>query len=126
MRRPFPSGLAAAAAVAALTVVTAFVSVPLVVRAALGLVTVFVLPGFAVERMLRVRADGELDAEPFVWIGLSLAISVVVAVALAASPIGISRESFGVVLGGGTALIALAAGVRAITRDASHEVVRDG
>src|SRR4051812_37694313 len=126
MRRPFPAGPAAAAAIAALTVVTAFFAVPVVVRTVLGLVTVFVLPGFAVERALHARADFEPDAAPFVWLGLSLAISVVTAVALAASPIGISRESFAVALGGFTAPLALCAGLRSMMHDTPYEVMPDG
>jgi uncharacterized membrane protein len=126
MRRPFPALPAAAATIAALTVVTAFFAVPLVVRTALGLVTVFVLPGFAVERALHARPGFEPDAAPFVWLGVSLAISVVTAVALAASPIGISRESFAVALGGLTAPLALYAGLRSMMHDTPHEVVSDG
>jgi len=130
MRRPFPPGPAAAAAIAAMTVVTAFFSVPIAVRTALGLLTVFVLPGFAVERALHAGPDpdpaADPDAQPFVWLGFSLAISVVTAVALAASPIGISRESFAVALGGFTALVALYAGLRSMLHDVPHEVVPDG
>jgi len=130
MRRPFPAGPAAAAAIAVVTVVIAFFSVPIVVRAALGLLTVFVLPGFAVERALHARPDpdpdADPDAQPFVWLGFSLAISVVTAVALAASPIGLSRESFAVALGGFTVLVALYAGLRSMLHDVPHEVVPDG
>jgi uncharacterized membrane protein len=126
MKRPFPTRLGVAAAIAALTVVSAFVTVPVVVRAVLGLVTVFVLPGFAVERALNADRDAASDEQPFVWLGVSLAVGVVAAVALAASPVGLSRRSFAVVVGGFATLLSLYAGLRAVTRDSPHEVVSDG
>lgn len=122
MRRAFPSWATAAAAVAALTVVGAFVAVPLIVRAPLGLLTVFVLPGFAVERALHPGTAIDPTEHPFFWLGISLAVSVVTALALAASPIGLSREWLAVVLGSGSGLMSMLAGVRAMTSVVSPEV----
>ena len=121
MRRSFPSATAAAVAIAALTVVGAFVAVPLVVRAALGLVTVFVLPGFAIERAIHPDRDFEPDEQPFVWFGVSLAVGIVAAVALAASPIGISRQSFAVAVGGFSGLLALYTGLRSMRHEVGHD-----
>jgi uncharacterized membrane protein len=77
-----------------------------VLRVALGVLTVFFLPGFAATyaafpaRQLS-RADRLLAS-----LGISLAAAVCTAVLLAALPIGLTRDSLSIALGGGTAIVA--------------------
>jgi uncharacterized membrane protein len=92
-----------------------------VLRVALGVLTVFFLPGFAATyaafpaRQLP-RADRLLAS-----LGISLAAAVCTAVLLAALPIGLTRDSLSIALGGGTAIVAAYALFRARSA-APHQV----
>ena len=112
-RRPH-SILAGACLIAALVLVTAYVDVPQPLRIVPGLLIVFILPGYAA--ICTVLPGGQLAFEERVVasVGISLAMSTCAAVLLAAVPIGLSRESFAVVLGGCTLLLSLCAVIRAL------------
>lgn len=87
---------------ASLVVLTTVVWIPQSVRIILGLLTVFFLPGFVV-----LSASGstlQLSLSEFVLaaLGISVVMATCVAVLLGATPIGLSRSSFAIVLGVGT------------------------
>jgi uncharacterized membrane protein len=108
MRRSLVLPLIATCVLAALTVATAYVGVPQFVRIVLGLLIVFLLPGFAV---VCAVPPNQLSADEFLFasLGISLALATCTAVLLAAVPIGLSRESFAVSLGSATFLVAACA-----------------
>jgi uncharacterized membrane protein len=96
----------------ALTVVTATVSVPQVVRIPLGVLIVFVLPGFAILRAVfpgRQLSPGELLLAS---VGTSLAMTTYLSVLLGTTPMGLSQESLAVTLGATTIAASVFAGVR--------------
>src|SRR5580698_6579208 len=97
---------------ASATVASATTALPNSVRIALGVLIVFVLPGF-------VGACGALPDRTLGWgerllasVGLSLAMATCSAVLLAALPLGLSRKSFAVGLGGVTIVLSVVAFVR--------------
>lgn len=101
------AALLATAFAATLTVAMADVPAPPAVRIALGVLIVFLLPGFAilcaVQSSSQVsRTDGLLAS-----LGISLAITAITSVVVAATPIGLSRGSIAAVLGGITALVSI-------------------
>jgi Protein of unknown function (DUF1616) len=85
--------------VACLTLVTAYIGTPQSVRLVLGVMIVFVLPGFAgvcaVLPPWRLTLGEHLVAS----LGISLALATAAAVLLGATPIGLSRQSFSLALG---------------------------
>ncbi len=104
--------LAGTCLVASLAVATANVAAPQAVRIALGVLIVFILPGFAVVSAVlpeRQLSGGECLLAS---VGVSLAIATCAAVILGATPIGLSRESFAVLLGSITVALSLYAGFR--------------
>jgi len=111
IRKPF-APLAITCIVAALAVATAYVGVPQFVRIVLGVLIVFILPGFAAVRAVFPQGRLALEEHIVAILGTSLAMAVCAAVLLAAAPIGLSRESFAVALGGFTVLLSLYAGLR--------------
>jgi uncharacterized membrane protein len=101
---------------ASATVASATTAMPNSARIALGVLIVFVLPGF-------VSTCGALPDRTLGWgerllasVGLSLAIATCTAVILAALPIGLSRKSFAVGLGSVTVALSIVALVRIATR----------
>ncbi len=74
-------------------------------RIVLGLLLVFILPGFATVCVLLPASDISLGERVLASVGASLAITTCVAVLLAAMPVGLSRNSATVALGLGTAAI---------------------
>lgn len=97
---------------AALTMVTAGVSVPQAVRIALGLLIVFVLPGFAI--LCAVFPGPQLSPSErlLASVGTSLATTTYFSVLLGTSPLGLSHESLAATLGGTTLAASVFAGVR--------------
>jgi len=98
--------------VASVTVATADVAVPQGVRIALGVLMVLVLPGFAL--VCAVLPERQLSSGECLVasVGMSLAMVTCVAVLLAATPIGLSRGSLAVVLGGSTIILSIYAWLR--------------
>ncbi len=111
IRKPL-APLAITCIVAALTVATAYVGVPQFVRIVFGVLIVFILPGFAAVRAVFPQGRLAFEEHIVAILGTSLAMAVCAAVLLAAAPIGLSRESFAVALGGITVLLSLYAGLR--------------
>jgi uncharacterized membrane protein len=107
MRRGLLLLLAGTCFVAALTMATASIAVPQGVRIALGVLMVFVLPGFAL--VCAVLPERQLSSGECLLasVGMSLAMVTCVAVLLAATSIGLSRGSLAVVLGGSTIILSI-------------------
>ncbi len=99
MRQPRLMMLLGACLVGVLTMTTAHVSLPPGLRLVLGILIVFLVPGFAL--VTAVLPDRQLSRSErlLASIGLSVVTTVCAAVALAAAPIGLSRQSIGVALG---------------------------
>jgi uncharacterized membrane protein len=97
---------------ASVTVATATVVVPQGVRIVLGVLMVLVLPGFAL--VCAVLPERQLSSGECLLasVGMSLAIVTCVAVLLGATPVGLTRESLAVALGGGTIILSIFAGFR--------------
>jgi uncharacterized membrane protein len=73
-----------------------------VLRVTFGILTVFFLPGFATTyAVLPARQLSRTD-RLLASLGISLAAAVCAAVLLAALPIGLTRDSLSIALGGGT------------------------
>jgi uncharacterized membrane protein len=98
--------------VALVTVATASIAVPHFVRIALGVLIVLILPGFAF--VCAVLPEGQLSRGErlLASVGISLAMTTCAAVLLAAMPIGLSRQSLAIVLGGSTIMLSTCAGYR--------------
>jgi uncharacterized membrane protein len=110
--------LSATGLAAALTVVAANIPFPPPVRIALGILIVFVLPGFAILCALfpgPKLSPGELLLAS---LGTSLAITAYVSVLLGTTPMGLSQESLAVTLGATTIAVSVLAGVRVHSADA--------
>ena len=91
----------------AVTVVAANVAAPQALRIGLGVAMVFVLPGFAAVCAVLPRRELSLGECLLASLGISLAISVCMSVLLAATPIGLTRNSLAAVLGGGTIIVSI-------------------
>jgi uncharacterized membrane protein len=92
------------------------------------LLIVFILPGFAVVCAALPKGQLAFEERLVASLGISLAIAICAALLLAAAPIGLSRESFAVVLGGSTVLVSLCAGIRLLlfpTTEARERVEGD-
>lgn len=97
----------------ALTIAGAGVPIPPAVRIALGILIVFVLPGFAILGALfpgPQLSDGE---RLLASLGTSLAMTIYVSVLLGTTPMGLSQGSLAVTLGVTTIAAAVLAGIRA-------------
>jgi uncharacterized membrane protein len=119
------SALAATFIVALLTAVTAPLPVPQAIRIALGILVVFVLPGFATVAALFPEGRLSRDECLIAILGISVAASVGAAVLLAATPAGLSRASFALLLGGATAVVSLYAWFRKVRDDRMLDADRD-
>lgn len=109
--------------VALLTLVTVGVPVPPAVRIVLGMLMVFLLPGFAV--VCAAQPSGQLSRGErlLASLGVSLAVTACSAVLLAATPIGLTRDSIAAVLGAITATASAYALVRArMPKGAADEI----
>lgn len=107
-------------------IATSNITVPQLVRIALGVATVFAIPGFvlisAVLPAKRLASSERLLAS----IGTSLSMSICAAVFLAATPIGLTRMSFGGVLGGCTIILSMIAFCQIVRRSGSATGQRIG
>lgn len=91
----------------AVTVLAANVAAPQPLRIGLGVAMVFVVPGFATACAVVPRREFSLGECLLASLGISLAISVCMSVLLAATPIGLTRNSLAAVLGGGTVIVSI-------------------
>ena len=99
-------------AVALLATIAEGIAAPQAVRIVLGIPLVLFLPGFAAVCAVLPGQELSWGERILASLGASIAITVCVAVLLAATPIGLSRGSAAAVLGIGTVALALYARVR--------------
>lgn len=106
MRRAVLASLVGTCLVGCTTVAVAMERFPRAALIVIGVLMVFVLPGFA---LVCVALGGrEWSAEYLLAsVGISLAVGVCVAVLLAATRVGLSQESYGVSLGGLTVVLSI-------------------
>jgi uncharacterized membrane protein len=103
---------------AALTMAAPFLPAGHVLRIGLGVLIVFLLPGFAVvSAVFPARPLSRID-RLVASLGISLVVTVGTAVLLAALPIGLTRDSLSIALGAGTAMVAACALLQAHSRTA--------
>jgi uncharacterized membrane protein len=86
--------------VASLVVISALVEVPQGVRIVLGVPVVFAIPGFVALSVAGPTLQLSWAESVLASLGISVAMATCVAVLLAAMPIGLSRSSFAIALGG--------------------------
>jgi len=91
----------------AVTVLAANVAAPQALRIGLGVAMVFGVPGFATVCAVVPRREFPLGECLLASLGISLAISVCMSVLLAATPIGLTRNSLAAVLGGSTIVVSI-------------------
>ena len=85
--------------VAVLAVATADMAVPQALRIALGMLTLFIVPGFALVCAVLPERRFSRGERLLASAGLSLALATCAAVLLGAMPMGLSRLSLAVALG---------------------------
>ena len=112
MRRRDLMLLAGTCLAASLTIVTAYVATLQAVRIALGVLIVFILPGFAVVCAVLPARQLPSGERLLASLGISLAVATCTAVLLGLTPIGLGQESFSVALGGSTIALSVVAGFR--------------
>jgi uncharacterized membrane protein len=96
----------------AFTIVTANVSVPQAARIALGVLIVFVLPGFAILCAVFPGQQLSTSERLLASVGTSLAMTTSASVLLGTTPMGLSQESLAVTLGATTIAGSVIAGIR--------------
>jgi uncharacterized membrane protein len=101
--------LAGSCLVALLTVATASIAVPQGVRVPLGVLIVFIVPGFALVCAVLPEQQLSRGERLLASAGMSLAMTIGAAVLLGATPIGLSRLSLAVALGGCTLISSISA-----------------
>ena len=99
--------------VAVLAVATAGIAVPPVLRTALGMLTLFIVPGFALVCAVLPERRFSRGERLLGSVGMSLALATCAAVLLGALPVGLSRLSLAVALGSCTIAFSLCAVYRA-------------
>jgi uncharacterized membrane protein len=107
------TALAGTCLLASLTMATADITIPQAIRVTLGVLIVFLLPGFAVVCAVFPARQLSRGERLLASLGISLAVTTCTAVTLGATPIGLSRVSFAVVLGGCTLMVSIYAWIRA-------------
>ena len=129
MRPTRLTALAGTCFVAFVAVATANIALPKAVQIMLGLLMVFLLPGFAVVSAVlppwRLSSSERLLAS----LGISLAVVTCAAMLLAATPIGLSRISLAITIGAGTIVMSIYAWFRtrlAYDMRRSRESASDG
>ena len=124
MRPTRLTALAGTCFVAFVAVATANIALPKAVQIMLGLLMVFLLPGFAVVSAVlppwRLSSSERLLAS----LGISVAVVTCTAVLLAATPIGLSRISLAVTIGVGTIVMSICAWFRTPLADDVRRVAR--
>lgn len=97
--------LVSACIVTALEMGSALVETPQLARIVLGVLVIFFLPGFGlISAVVNDRQLSQVEVL-LATLGSSLAISTCVAVLLGATPVGLSRRSFAISLGGITIVL---------------------
>ncbi len=94
---------------AALTTAAPFLPAGQVLRIGLGVLIVFWLPGFAVVSAVFPTRPLSRTDRLVASLGISLVATVGTAVLLAALPIGLTRDSLSIALGGGTVIVSACA-----------------
>lgn len=107
------TSLTGACVLASLVVLSALVEIPQGLRIISGLLMVFFLPGFVVLSAFGSTLQLSWPEFALASLGISVSMATCVAVLLAAMPIGLSRFSFAIVLGGGTMIGSIYALVKA-------------
>ena len=105
--------LAVSCAVGVLAISTADIDMFPIARVTLGLLIVFIVPGFALVSATLPKLQFSPGEYVLSSLGASLAVSATAAVALGAAPVGLSKLSFSVALGCCTLLFSITAVVRA-------------
>jgi uncharacterized membrane protein len=110
--------LAGTVLAAALTAAAPFVPAGQVLRIGLGVPIVFLLPGFAVVSAVFPARPLSRTDRLVASLGISLAATACTAVLLAALPVGLTRDSLSIALGGATAIVSACALLQARSRTA--------
>jgi uncharacterized membrane protein len=105
--------LAVSCAVGVLAISTADIAMFQIARVALGVLIVFVVPGFSLVSAALPKQQFSPGEFVLSTLGASLAVSATAAVALGAAPVGLTKLSFSVALGCFTVLFSTTAIVRA-------------
>jgi len=113
MKRNHLSLLAGSCVVGILTASMSDIRAFQIVRIVLGLLIVFIVPGSALVSAVLDQRQFSLGEYLLASVGASLSMSTTLAVALAATPIGLSRLSFSVVLGSCTLILSIISALRA-------------
>jgi uncharacterized membrane protein len=111
--------------IASLTVATANLAVPQAVRITLGALMVLILPGFAVVCAVLPERQLSCGERVLASVGMSLAMATTATVLLGATPIGLSRGSLAVLLGGITIILSIYAGFRGASSPTNDEAARE-
>jgi uncharacterized membrane protein len=90
---------------AAMALVTPFITVPEILRVVIGILMVFFIPGLATMRAAFPSKELTRTELLLASLGISLAAAVCTAVLLAALPIGLTRDSISIALGGSTIIV---------------------
>jgi uncharacterized membrane protein len=106
--------------IASLVVIFAMFAVPQSIRIVPGVLIIFILPGFVI--LSAVNPDLQLSWIELVLasLGISISMTTCVAVLLAATPVGLSRSSFAIALGG----ITIACSIYAFEREERRAATR--
>ena len=104
--------LAATLLASVITVLSGGFALPEALRIPLGVLMVLLLPGFALICVLLPDAQLSRSELWLASLGSSLAVSTCACVLLGATPVGLSRESLALVLGGGSMALSVLAGAR--------------
>jgi uncharacterized membrane protein len=106
--------------IASLVVIFAMFAVPQSIRIVPGVLIIFILPGFVI--LSAVHPDLQLSWIELVLasLGISVSMTTCVAVLLAATPVGLSRSSFAIALGG----ITMACSIYAFEREERRAATR--
>jgi uncharacterized membrane protein len=129
MRRTRLTALAGTCFVALVVVVTANTVLPKPVQIMLGLLMVFIMPGFAVVSAVLPPWQLSSGERLLASLGISLTVVTCAAVLLAATPIGLSRVSIAIAIGGITVITSICAWFRtriAYDMRRSRESASDG
>ena len=117
--------LAASCAVGVLAISTADIDMFPIARVTLGLLIVFIVPGFALVSAILPKRQFSPGEYVLSTLGASLALSATAAVALGAAPVGLSKLSISVALGCCTLLFSITAVVRARVHKAPRGTSED-
>jgi hypothetical protein len=128
MRRAPRAPLFGAYVVGCATVATATGTVPLppgpsfpqAVQIVLGILTVFLLPGFSLVCIALPERQSSIE-RLLASVGVSVTMATCAAVLLAATPVGLSRDSLGVLLGGFTIVLSVGGLYRTPSTTAQQE-----